>query len=454
GDQLGRYRLVESLGEGGGGAVYVAEQEEPVRRQVALKIIKLGMDTRRVISRFEAERQTLAMMDHPHIAKVYDAGATETGRPYFVMELVRGMHLTRYCDHYRLATMQRLGLFVEVCRAIHHAHQKGIIHRDIKPSNILVTRMEAEQTGILKVIDFGIAKATEEAARGDTATGPNQPLGTPAYMSPEQAAGTDLDTRSDIYALGVVLYELLSGRLPFDSDRTLAGGSEALRRQIREEEPPRPSTRLSTLTAADITRIAQQRNTDAARLAGLLRGDLDWIVMKALEKDRARRYESAAGLADDIQRHLQHEPVVACPPTKLYQFRKFTRRHRAAFLAASGVAAALVAGVLVSTILAVRATRAEREQRTLREQAEQARAGESRQRQRSDQVAHFLEEMLKGVGPSVALGRDTQMLREILDKTVVNLPVELKNQPDVEADLRQTIGEVYEGLGQLEQAET
>jgi tetratricopeptide (TPR) repeat protein len=451
-ERIGRYTLLEMLGEGGCGTVYLAEQEEPVRRQVALKVIKLGMDTRQVIARFEAERQALALMDHPLVAKVFDAGATDTGRPYFVMELVRGARITDYCDEHRLSMRDRLVLFIQVCQAIQHAHQKGIIHRDIKPSNVLVARHDG--VAAPRVIDFGIAKATQQPLSEQTLTESHLFLGTPAYMSPEQASGVDVDTRSDIYSLGVLLYELLTGRLPFDREELRRGGFAEFCRRIRDEEPPRPSTRLNALSQADLTVLALRRQTEPAKLSAQIRGDLDWIVMKALEKDRARRYESAVALAEDVQRHLDYQPVVACPPTTLYQFRKFARRHRPALAAASAIAVVLAAGSIVSTWQAVRATLAERAQRELTEKANRARAKELKAREKSDQVAYFLEQMLQGVGPTVALGRDTRMLREILDKTAARLGAELKDQPEVEADLRATIGEVYRALGHSDQAET
>jgi len=298
GDYIGRYKLLQQIGEGGGGIVYMAEQVEPVRRRVALKILKLGMDTKQVIARFEAERQALALMDHPNIAKVHDAGATETGRPYFVMELVRGTKITDYCDQNNLPTEKRLDLFIHVCKAIQHAHQKGVIHRDIKPSNILVTLHDGAP--VPKVIDFGIAKATTGQPLTDKTvfTAFEQFIGTPAYMSPEQAemSGLDIDTRSDIYSLGVLLYELLTGQMPFDPRELAASGFEEMRRIIRTEDPLRPSTRLSNLNAADRTTVAKCRQVEAPKLIQLVRGDLDWIVMKALEKDRMRRYETANGL--------------------------------------------------------------------------------------------------------------------------------------------------------------
>ena len=323
GDQIGRYKLLQQIGEGGCGVVYMAEQTEPVRRRVALKVIKLGMDTKAVIARFEAERQALALMDHPNIAKVLDAGATDAGRPYFVMELVRGMKITDYCDEKKLPTRERLDLFVQVCNAIQHAHQKGIIHRDLKPSNILLS--EDDGRLVPKVIDFGVAKATGGQLLTDKTlfTAFEQFIGTPAYMSPEQALVTnvDIDTRSDIYALGVLLYELMTGRTPFDAKELLEIGLDEMRRTIRESEPPKPSTRVSALAGQDLSTTAQDRGLDAPKLVSELRGDLDWIVMKCLEKDRGRRYETASGLAMDIERHLHDEPVVACPPSRWYAFR-------------------------------------------------------------------------------------------------------------------------------------
>jgi len=379
GDKIGRYKLLQQIGEGGCGVVYMAEQEEPVRRRVALKVIKLGMDTKSVIARFEAERQALAMMDHPNIAKVFDAGATENGRPFFVMELVRGIKITDYCDQNKLAMEERLGLFMQVCNAIQHAHQKGIIHRDIKPSNILVTLHDGRP--VPKVIDFGIAKATQGRLTDQTLfTAFEQFIGTPAYMSPEQAemSGLDIDTRSDIYALGVLLYELLTGRTPFDAKDLLQAGLDELRRTIRETEPARPSTRLSTMLDADLTAVAQRRQSDAPKLIHLLSGDLDWIVMKSLEKDRTRRYETANGLAMDIQRYLGNEPVVARPPSTVYRFQKLVRRNKTLFAAVGVGLTALVLGLILSLYMFVqeksalkRAVAAEQTEKQLREQAEQ-----------------------------------------------------------------------------------
>ncbi len=361
GDLIGPYKLLQQIGEGGCGVVYMAEQEKPVRRRVALKVIKMGMDTKTVIARFEAERQALALMDHPNIAKVLDAGATEAGRPYFVMELVRGVRITEYCDQNCLSAEERMGLFIKVCQAIQHAHQKGIIHRDIKPSNILVTLHDG--TPVPKVIDFGIAKATEQRLTEKTLFTEFQAfIGTPAYMSPEQAemTGLDIDTRSDIYALGVLLYELLTGTTPFDPEGLIRGGLDECRRTIREQEPARPSLRVETMGDAQSTITASRQRTEAVKLVHLLRGDLDWVVMKCLEKDRTRRYETANALAMDVQRYLDDDAVLARPPSNWYRLRKLCHRNRGTFSAAAAIAAALLIGACVSTWQAVRATRAEK----------------------------------------------------------------------------------------------
>jgi WD40 repeat protein/serine/threonine protein kinase len=378
---IGRYKLLRTIGEGGMGVVYMAEQEEPVRRLVALKIIKLGMDTKSVIARFEAERQALAMMDHPNIAKVLDGGTTEAGRPYFVMELVRGIRITEYCDEARLSTRDRLDLFIKVCQAIQSAHQKGIIHRDIKPTNILVTINDS--VAVPKVIDFGIAKATEGRLTDKTLFTQFEALiGTPAYMSPEQAIMTslDIDTRSDIYSLGVLLYELLAGSTPFNGRELLASGIDAMRKTIREKEPARPSTRLALLHVEELTTTARCRSADTSKLLHQLKGDLDWIVMKCLEKDRARRYETANGLASDLQRHINNEAVLARPQSAAYRFQKLVRRNKLAVTAGAAIATVLLLGVIVSTWQAVRATQAKRE-------AVEAQRKEGEQRASSDKNA-------------------------------------------------------------------
>jgi serine/threonine protein kinase/Flp pilus assembly protein TadD len=359
GTVIGAYKLLEQIGEGGFGVVFMAEQTQPVRRKVALKVLKPGMDTRQVVARFEAERQALALMDHPNIAHILDGGATDgepgcvsAGRPYFVMELVRGISITEFCDQSHLSIRERLELFLSVCQAVQHAHHKGIIHRDIKPSNVLVTLHDDK--AVVKVIDFGIAKATGQQLTDKTLfTNFAQMIGTPLYMSPEQAqmSGLDVDTRSDIYSLGVLLYELLTGTTPFDKERLRTVGFDEVRRIIREEEPARPSTRMSTLAQA-VTTASANRQSDPKRLSQLLRGELDWIVMKALEKDRNRRYDTASAFAADVQHYLCDEPVLACPPSARYRFGKFTRRNKRALATASvfGLAALLVVGVVAGGV--------------------------------------------------------------------------------------------------------
>jgi eukaryotic-like serine/threonine-protein kinase len=474
GQVIDRYKLLQPIGEGGFGTVWMAEQREPVKRRVAVKVIKLGMDTKQVIARFEAERQALAMMDHPNIAKVLDAGTTSTGRPYFAMEYIRGVPILEYCDTETLDTKSRLGLFAQVCQAIQHAHQKGIIHRDIKPSNVLVTLHDG--VPVAKVIDFGVAKATNTELTARTLfTEHHQMIGTPAYMSPEQAemSGLDIDTRSDIYSLGVLLYELLTGTTPFTTKELASKGLAEMLRIIREVEPHKPSTRLSTL-GDTASRTAQQRRVDIRKLGLILRGDLDWIVMKCLEKDRARRYETANGLAADIHRHLNDEPVVASPPSTSYKLRKFVKRNRAQVIAGGVVAAALILGIVGTSVgmawaineksradkEAARANAsavAEAEQRRVAEANEQRAIEEAtkaeRELARATEIKRLITDMLTNVSPEVAQGTDTTLLKGLLDDASKRLARgEITNEL-IAAELHQVVGDVYRSLGLYPQAE-
>jgi serine/threonine protein kinase/tetratricopeptide (TPR) repeat protein len=442
GDRVDRYKLLQQIGEGGWGVVFVAEQEEPFRRLVALKLVKLGMDTKSVIARFEAERQALALMDHPNIAQVFDAGATASGRPYFVMELVEGDKITDYCDEHCLPTSARLELFIQVCGAIQHAHQKGIVHRDIKPSNILVTT-RPDGNPASKVIDFGIAKAIagQRLTEETIFTTHEMLIGTPAYMSPEQAAlaTTEVDTRTDIYSLGVLLYELLTGATPFDSRELLKAGFDEVRRVIREKEPVRPSTRLGTMTAADLVAVSRHHGAEAPKLLRDVRGDLDWIVMKAMEKDRARRYATAHGLALDVQRYLAGEPVSARPPSRVYKFRKLVLRNKLLFTGVGVIAVLLVASLIIVSLALSR-------ERQSRQKAVDASA-------KSQQVTTFLKDMLNGAGPRAAHGQDTTMLLGILDQTAARIGVQMSSQPAIEAELRDLIGRLYDQIGNSRKAE-
>ena len=435
----GKYRLLELLGTGGMGEVYKAQQLKPIKREVALKIIKLGMDTNQVMSRFDRERQALAVMDHPNIAQVYDAGSTPEGRPYFVMELVRGVPLNVYCDTHKLSTKERIDLFITICQAVQHAHQKGVIHRDLKPSNVIVG--VKQDRPVPKIIDFGVAKATGHKLTDKTLfTEKGQLIGTPEYMSPEQAemSGLDIDTRADVYSLGVMLYELLVGVLPFESNALRQAGILEIQRTIREVDPPRASTRISSLGDTG-SRIAEMRKTDLSSLRRTIRGDLDWIVFKAMEKDRVRRYTGASEMAADLRRYLNNEPVTANPPSALYKARKYVGRHRFGVAAASIIMLAMLAGIIGTSLGLIQAKKA---QRLAGQEAETA-----------EQVSGFLIDLFEISDPNESKG-NTITVREILDKGAEDIRRELKDQPITRARLMDTMGQVYMNLGLYTKAES
>ena len=451
GDRIGLYTLVRVIGEGGFGTVYEARQERPLRRTVAVKVIKPGMDTRQVIARFEAERQALAVMDHPSIARVFDAGQTPAGRPYFVMERVDGVPINAYCDRERLSVAARLDLFAHVCQAVQHAHGKGVIHRDIKPGNVLVT--VADGRPLAKVIDFGIAKAVDgTGVAGATFTDGPAFVGTPEYMSPEQAAGSpDVDTRTDVYGLGVLLYELLVGATPFDAKVLRARAMDEMRRVIRDTDPPKPSTRLLSMKD-ELGSIAACRQAVPARLAGSLRGELDWIVMRAMDKSRHRRYATADALAADVRAYLADEPVAAGPESAAYRFRKFARRRRGLVATAAVVLASLLVGLGAASYGLVRAvherSRAEHE----RDRAEQARAAAAEAGEQSAEGGRLLDDMFASLDPQQTRGRPV-LAREILDNAARRLDVSPPAHPLVEGSVRSVIGNAYSALGLYAEAE-
>ena len=448
GDVVGPYHLLQLIGQGGMGEVWLAEQKYPVRRHVAVKLIKVGMDTREVVARFESERQALALMDHPAIAKVFDAGSTPQGRPYFVMEYVAGVPITTYCDNHKLTTDERVELFTLVCEGVQHAHQKAIIHRDLKPSNILVVEIDGRPAP--RIIDFGVAKATARLSADTVYTRAGTVVGTLGYMSPEQAdsGGEDIDTRSDVYSLGVVFYELLVGVLPLDFNKLAF--DEVLRR-LREEDTPRPSTKLRTLADTAVL-TAQNRGADAGTLVRQLSGDLDAIALNALEKDRSRRYASPMEFAADLGRYLRHEPVLAHTPGKAYQLRKLVRRNRVLVTSGAAILLTLIAATVVSTREAVRAIRSERNADASLKQSQQEAA-------EAQAVNAFLQEMLQSADPRAASKADPDKGRDVtvahvLDEAVRRLDAgSLHNQPLVEAAARESLGTTFSGLGRYPEAE-
>jgi eukaryotic-like serine/threonine-protein kinase len=445
GTVIGPYKLLEQIGEGGFGVVYMAEQHHPVRRKVALKVVKPGMDTRQVVARFEVEQQALAMMDHPNIAHVFDGGVTASGRPYFVMELVRGVPITEFCDQNQVPVRERLELFLNVCAAVQHAHQKGIIHRDLKPNNILVTLHDDKS--VVKVIDFGIAKAIGQQLTEKTLfTNFAQMMGTPIYMSPEQAqmSGLDVDTRSDIYSLGVLLYELLTGMTPLDGERLRKAAFDEIRRIIREEDPVTPSNRMSTLGRAGAT-VCANRRSDPERLSKLFRSELDWIVMKALEKDRNRRYETASAFAADVERYLKDEQVQACPPSTAYRFKKFVRRNKGPVIASAAVVIVLIAGIIGTTIGLIGQARQ-------RAEAQQQEQEAKNQAAIAEAVSQFQRDMLGSTSPWQSGDKVTVL--QVMTAAVKELDAgKLKEKPLVEANVREMIGDTLHELGRYSEAE-
>ncbi len=460
GARVGPYKLAQKLGEGGMGVVWVAEQQEPVKRRVALKLIKPGMDSAQVIARFEAERQALALMDHPNIARVLDAGATEAGRPYFVMELVKGVPITKYCDELQLSVRERLGLFVSVCQAIQHAHTKGVLHRDLKPSNVLVAIQDGRP--VAKVIDFGVAKALSQRLTERTLmTEVGAVVGTLEYMSPEQAelSALDVDTRADVYCLGVLLYELLTGSTPVTRQRLKQAAFDEALRIIREEEPPRPSTRL-TESKESLASLASLRRTEPRKLGAEVAGELDWIVMRCLEKDRTRRYETASGLARDVERHLNGEAVEACPPSVGYRLRKFARRYRRALAMTAVLAVMLLWATIVSAWMALRARQAERVAQHQRLQAEEALREAAKAKQESEEEAansqaflNFIRAHLLEQGAPDGAGDASLRLKTVLDQALPKVAKQFGKQPALEAAARHTLGVAYRRIGEAKTAQ-